>query len=447
MESIRFQVAFLNAVWLLLVFMKSMKTKVLTLIGCLPLWALAADLPELAIPQGVGVNIHFNRGHEQDLDLIAAAGFKFIRMDLGWAGIERKSGQYDWSAYDELLANLDKRGLRALLILDYSNPLYEESVTSRDPVSGQDRRDTASPQHPDSVAAFARWAAAAAEHFRGRRVVWEIWNEPNISFWKPRPDVKQYLSLALATCQAIRKVDPQATIIAPATSEFPWTFLEALFQGGLLEHLDAASVHPYRNPKKSPETAAEDYLKLRKLIERYAPDTKKQLPIISGEWGYSSNTKGVSPETQAAFLVRQQLANLLHGIPLSIWYDWKNDGADPNENEHNFGTVWPDLKPKPAYSALQVFTKQLQGYRLDRRLPELPPEDYVLLLKNAAGDQKIAAWTTGQPHAIDLPVAVSSTQDATVVDGLGQEQQLQVEAEKPRLQLTALPQYLSLKRR
>jgi hypothetical protein len=31
-----------------------------------------------------GVNIHFTKGHEKDLDMIAAAGFKFIRMDLVW---------------------------------------------------------------------------------------------------------------------------------------------------------------------------------------------------------------------------------------------------------------------------------------------------------------------------------------------------------------------------
>jgi len=66
--------------------------------------AAAADLPPLVVPQGVGVNIHFDRGHHADLDLIAAAGFKFIRMDLGWSGIERERGRYDWSAYDEVSA-------------------------------------------------------------------------------------------------------------------------------------------------------------------------------------------------------------------------------------------------------------------------------------------------------------------------------------------------------
>jgi hypothetical protein len=47
--------------------------------------AAAAALPELVLPQGVGVNIHFTRGHDRDLDLIAAAGFKVVRRDFSWA--------------------------------------------------------------------------------------------------------------------------------------------------------------------------------------------------------------------------------------------------------------------------------------------------------------------------------------------------------------------------
>ena len=152
------------------------------LLACLAAVAVqGADLPELVLPQGVGVNIHFTRGHERDLDLIAAAGFKFIRMDFGWTGTERKKGEDNWADYDQLTANLEKRGLRAIYILDYSNPLYEETVVSKNPLTGQEHKDVASPQHPESVAAFARWAADAARHFAGRRIIWEIWNEPNIS--------------------------------------------------------------------------------------------------------------------------------------------------------------------------------------------------------------------------------------------------------------------------
>ena len=380
-----------------------MRTTKSILLSCLAAIAVqAADFPELVLPQGVGVNIHFTRGHERDLDLIAAAGFKFVRMDFDWGGTERKKGEYNWSACDELTANLEKRGLRAVYILDYSNPLYEETVVSKNPITGKEHKDVASPQHPESVAAFARWAGAAAKHFAGRRIIWEIWNEPNISFWKPKPDVQQYAALALATAKAVREADPNATIVGPATSEVPVKFLQEFFAAGALAHLDAVSVHPYRSYKKGPETAAEDYAKLRALIEKHAPPAKRSMPIISGEWGYSTFTnKGVSLESQAAFLVRQQLANLHAGVPISIWYDWKNDGTDLAEREHNFGTVTHDLQPKPAYIALQTLTRELSGYRIEKRLATSSTNDWALLLGKGA-ERKLAAWTTGEPHAATL---------------------------------------------
>ena len=87
--------------------------------------SLAADLPDPAIPAGVGVNIHFTRGRERDLDLIAGAGFKFVRMDFSWQSTEPKPGEYRWGDYDALTAHLGKRGIRLLYILEYSNALYE----------------------------------------------------------------------------------------------------------------------------------------------------------------------------------------------------------------------------------------------------------------------------------------------------------------------------------
>jgi hypothetical protein len=426
-----------------------MSKKLLAGLVCLPL-ALSAQIPEPALPEGVGVNIHFVQGHERDLDMIAAAGFKFVRMDFTWAGIERRKGEYDWSGYDELTANLEKRGLRALYILDYSNSLYEETVVSPNPITGQQHKTTASPQRPESVAAFAQWAGAAARHFRGRKIIWEIWNEPNIRFWQPEPDVQQYTALALATIKAIRAADPGATIVAPATSEFPWTFLETFFKAGVLEQLDAISVHPYRNYAKAPETAAPDYEKLRTLIDRYAPAGKQgKIPILSGEWGYATHTKGLSLEVQAQFAVRQQLVNLLHNVPLSIWYDWKNDGNDPNEREHNFGTVMPDLTPKPAYTAIQTLTRELAGYRIVRRVPTGNALDYVILLGDSQARFKVAAWTIGEPHQVRLELqsdAGLKTAGVTLPATKGDGQPGKVELLQGRLvlELTQWPQYLAL---
>lgn len=402
----------------------------------------AAELPPAVIPAGVGVNIHFTRGHEQDLDLIAAAGFRFVRMDFAWEGTEREPGKYDWSAYDELTANLEKRGLRALYILDYSNRLYEKQVTLKDRRTGKEFQAIAAPQNPESVAAFARWAAAAVKHYRGRQIIWEVWNEPNIHFWKPEPDVRQYTALLLATGKAIRDADPDATLIAPASSGFPWPFFEELLKAGVLEYLDAVSVHPYRDYRKGPETAAEDYQKLRDLIARFAPAEKKNLPIVSGEWGYSTHTKGVSLDVQAAFLVRQQLSNLWQGIPLSIWYDWKNDGEDANELEHNFGTVDPDLRPKPSYLAVQTMTRQLDGFRVVRRIPTPSENDYVLLCEDKTGNRKYAAWTVGEPHDVELELAVKPEEKVTAVGMRGDRATVRCERGKSHLRLSAEPQYI-----
>ena len=388
----------------------------------LPLLGSGGEIPEPILPAGVGVNIHFVTGHEQDLDMIAGAGFKFVRMDFAWGGIEARKGEYDWSGYEELLANLEKRGLRAILILDYSHPLYEDTATSPNPLTGESHQNTASPQHPASVAAFARWAAASAKHFQGRHVLWEIWNEPNISFWSPKPDAQQYTTLALATCKAIREAEPRATIIGPASSEFPWEFLETFLKSGVLEYLDAVSVHPYRNPHSPPETAVSDYQKLRTLIERYAPTSKKdRIPILSGEWGYSSHKSGVS-----------------------LWYDWKNDGTDSNENEHNFGTVLPDLKTKPAYVAIQTLTRELSGYRIVRRISLSGDKDFVLLCASHAGGQKLAAWTLGEPHEVSLEINLKGEDNLKTVSGNGDSATLKIDSGRLVFKLTAAPQYITL---
>ena len=391
-----------------------------------------------------GVNIHFVKGHEKDLDMIAAAGFKFIRMDFEWQSIERTKGVFDWTGYDELTANLEKRGLSAIYILDYSNSLYEQSTESKDPLTGQVKRDIASPQHQESIDAFAQWAAASARHYKAKNIIWEIWNEPNIFFWKPKPVVEQYTALAMATCKAVKAAVPEASIMGPASSEVPLQYLETFLASGILKYLDAVSVHPYRNYSKSPETAIADYTALRGLIERYAPAEKKQMPIISSEWGYSSSTKGVPLDKQQAYSVRMQLANILYGIPLSIWYDWKNDGEDPTEHEQNFGTVSAKLEPKPAYTAFQTMNRQMKSYTFFKRIDVKNENDFVLLFKTGDGSYRIAAWTTDQDHSVASNLVIQGTVAATAVSGDGSPLNVKTENGSLVINLKALPQYIKL---
>lgn len=392
-----------------------------------------------------GVNIHFVKGHENDLDMIAAAGFKLIRMDFVWETIEKSKGIYDWTDYDQLTENLKRRGLRPIYILDYSNPLYEETVEFIHQDSGIKGQGTSAPEHAESRDAFVRWSTAAAEHFQGSDIIWEIWNEPNVRhFWKPEPDVQKYNALALATAKSIKETIPDATIIGPATSQIPFSFFKSFLSSGIIEFIDGVSVHPYRDYSKSPETAIDDYRKLRLLIDRYATTEKKRLPIISSEWGYASATEGISLEKQAEYIVRMQLSNLLYGIPLSIWYDWKNDGDDPDNFEHNCGTVTSGLNPKPAYHAIFTLNKQLEGYTLSRRISQENGNDFLLLFKDERGNSRICAWTTDKPHPVLLKEHLFNRESIIAVDGYGKPIRAVFKRNDLILELKGLPQYLDL---
>ncbi len=376
--------------------------------------------------------------------MIAAAGFKYIRMDFVWQDIERSKGIYDWSSYYELTGNLNKRGLRALFILDYSNSLYENEVESKDPITGETQKGIAAPCHPESVAAFARWAAASAAHFKESNIIWEIWNEPNVTFWMPAPDVAQYSILATATCKAIKSAVPNSVIIGPATSQIPLPFIESFLASGILKYIDAVSVHPYRDYSRPPESVIDDYRKVSDLIEKYAPEGKKEIPIISSEWGYASATKGLAAETQAEYLVRMQLANPSYGIPLSIWYDWKNDGTEPGNFEHNCGTVTYDLNPKPAYIAIKTMNTELNGFTFTRRLDLKRENDYIFLFKNSEDQYKIAACTSDSLHKVIIDLKIKDISSASIKDGMGNSLKIKTDNNRLVLELSKLPKYMTL---
>ncbi len=389
--------------------------------------ALAAGdrLPDLTVPDGLGVNIHFT-GDPRDLDLIAEAGFRFIRMDFSWSGIERDKGVYDFtkSGYDSLTAGCAKRGIRILYILDYSNRLYEADRSVRT-VEGRK--------------AFAAFAAAAARRYAGKRILWEIWNEPNIKqFWVPQPDLENYCRLVEAASAAIRRADPNALVVAPATSGIPFGWIEDCFKAGMLNWIDALSVHPYR--PQAPETVISDYGRLVALVARYAPQGR-QIPILSGEWGYSLvnwDNSRLSEGQQAQYLARMFLTNLAQAVPVSIWYDWRDDGTDPNEREHHFGTVTHDLQPKQAYLAANTLTTTLAGFIVKERLNIVSDKDFVLRLTKGNAEA-IAFWTTADSHDVTLPLKAGK---GTVVDLLGSRTERPWPEAGLRITLTQSPCYL-----
>ena len=392
---------------------------------CTSLFAARTPLPPDEIPHGLGVNIHFRHGGNQ-LDMIRDAGFRIIRMDFTWGAVERQKGQYRFEevGYDELTKGCVKRDIRLLYILDYSNRLYEKKRSVRT----EEGRE-----------AYAKFAEAAAERYSGHGILWEIWNEPNIAhFWKPQPSVQDYCKLVKAAAPRIRRADPSGQVVVGATSTMDFKWLEACFKEGLLKWADAVSVHPYR-PQR-PETVLKDYKKLRKLIKEYAP-AGKDVPILSGEWGYSNvnwDNTPLSDTEQARYLVREFLVNKAADVPVSIWYDWSNDGTNPEEREHNFGTVEHNLEPKTAYRAATALNHTLAGYAVEELSVKNDGVYVVRLSRN--GKKALALWTTGKARKVKLDLKSGR---GRLVGMLGDSRRISWE-DGLELELSRGPQYLLL---
>jgi polysaccharide biosynthesis protein PslG len=335
---------------------------------------------------GLGVNVHFGGGHRQEVEKIAAFGFRVVRTDLMWARVETERGKYDWRNSDALVKDLRENRLTPLLILDYSNPLYAPRVVGR---PATDSMAYAAPQSGASRAAYMAFVRAAVRRY-GDRIIWEVWNEPDHNFGMP-VDLHSYIDFAQEACRQIRNVIPDATVIGPTASGFLWWFLEAFVEADRGGCFDAVSVHPYRD--EPPESVLRDWHRARALLPACKAGSRC-LGLVNSEWGYSVTGGAWTAQRQAAFVVRLRLLDVMAGIPLSIIYDWKNDGPNPADKEANFGLLDFHGNPKPVFGALQAMIRELHGLRYMGRIVTSRQDDFLLAFGATGSVRKLVGWTS-----------------------------------------------------
>ncbi len=124
-------------------------------------------------------------------------------------------------------------------------------------------------------------------------------------------------------------------------------------------------------------------------------------------------------------------------------YDWRDDGTDPNNNEHNFGTVYNaylssgdyPFTPKATYYAAQTLKNLTTGLRFNKRIHTDSATVWIVMLSNNDNDIVLAIWsTTNTTETVSLPVSPGSfrvtnyvgnmTSDVTLTSG----QSLMIEA-------------------
>jgi hypothetical protein len=253
-------------------------------------------------------------------------------MDFSWESIESTCGEYDFSPWDGLLATLTAVGVRPYWIIGYGNQCYP-------PVNGSAPNAC---NTDECVAAYARFAGAAFEHYANASsfIIFETTNEPN---GMGHESALNLTNLAKGSAAAMRAQGLAYTFVGPATAGMDFPYIQGVFELGILDAYSRVSVHPYRSG--APESALADYQTLRGLIQQYAAPGKQEMPIYSGEWGWTtaelpcSYGNRVSESTQAKYVARMFIMNAAVGVNVSIAYDWKDDGLNASNCEDNFGSV------------------------------------------------------------------------------------------------------------
>jgi hypothetical protein len=375
--------------------------------------------------EAMGIAVpHFDASRPVDAAVRVEAGARWVRRDIAWHRVESEVGTFDFTRADAVVDTELSAGVEVLAVLDYGHPAYADGANG----------DSTFP--PDDASDFGRYAAAVAEHFRGRVSAYEIWNEPNFFlFWKPEPSPEAYAELAQEAADRIRAADPDATIVLGGSlgnwdtlsyEGQPWGFLEAVLAArpDLLERVDALAFHPYTwLQQEVPEATSGNadplqtsYVDMIDDLKRITADAgRPDLPLWATEQGFHTATKsilsfGVSEEEQGHLLVRSTVLALAHGVEKVFHYTYRDGSEGLYDKESHFGLVrhlpdaGEDQEPerKPAFEAYQTLASALaDAVRVDdlRDALSLAADVYAFRLVSHQAADTTVAWTTSASGA------------------------------------------------
>jgi len=194
---------------------------------------------------------------EKQVQLIAAAGFHWIRQEFTWEDIEihgkgdfidRRNdpdGIDAWAKYDHIVELAEQYNLE--IITRLSNPPAWSRVQGN---------EIGAKAPPDELADYGDFVAAVVSRYAGRVTFFQIWNEPNVEEeWGKQPiDPERYTELLCLAYGRAKEANPQAVILSGAlapTLELSeqglsdLIFLQRMYDAGAADCFDIMSVQGY----------------------------------------------------------------------------------------------------------------------------------------------------------------------------------------------------------
>jgi polysaccharide biosynthesis protein PslG len=390
---------------------------------------------------------------EQSLDMIAEAGFGWIRQEFTWEDLEIHGENWyvdlrnneirnAWAKYDLIVDLAAERDLE--IIARLSNPPSWSRAAG-------DEMGTKAP--PDSLETYGDFVEAVVSRYRGRVRYYQIWNEPNCcEEWGRRPvNPEQYVEMLKVAYTRAKAADPDAVILtAPLapTIELDYypggfndfLFLQRMYDAGAKDYFDVLAVQDYglwsgptdrRMRPRVINYSRPEYL--RDIMIRNGDGEKAVWPSEIG-WNSTPEESGIYPmfgrapeELRGPYLVealqRQQEEWPWMGVT-SIWFFKQASDEEQDQAQYYFKLVAPDFAPLPAWHDLRAYIQNLEptlfrGYH---------QEDHWVL---RSGDMVDEEWPLVEDaRAIFEQVALGEAGSRLLFHAEGREMSLVVQPER-----------------
>ncbi len=338
-----------------------------------------------------GIQVHpYNVDLNQLVSAVQGLGFRWVKFQVPWNWVEPQQGQRNWNAYglEDAVNAFYNAGIKILFSVVHS-PAWSRTV-----------KDLGGP--PDDYDLYANFVRDLASHYKGRVQAYEVMNETNLRReWNTgRPlSAAEYVDLLCRAYSSIKAVDPSIVVVSGAPTPTGWNdgieaiddvqYLQQMYRAGLKSCSDVVGVHPsgFNNP---PDVNWQTYTDptaafgakghrswfFQATISAYHTtmqnngDGNKRL--WATEFGWASS-EGLSPckdwngcpyaydntqAEQAEWTPKAYQIGRQRGY-MGVMFLWNlNYGmVGDTDGKPEFGILYPNGTPRPAYSALASMPK------------------------------------------------------------------------------------------
>ncbi len=307
---------------------------------------------------------------------------------------------YNFSYVDEIYDALLRQGVRPYVELSFMPP----QLASRKAAMGFWYAPNIAP--PRSWTLWRDLIRRFAQHLINRYGIdqvshwyFEVWNEPNISFWAGSPKQASYFHLYEVTARALKSVSPRLRVGGPATAQAAWISAFIRFCATRHVPVDFVSTHVYGDDTAENVLHRHETIGRRDMVVRAVEKVHQEvqhspmpgLPLIFSE--FNATYTGTEVDVTDSPYIGPWMAHTISATDglvklMSYWTFsdvFEEQGVVKTPFYGGFGLIAAGGIPKAAFNDFSLLhrlgTERLQD-----------PSDSALVTRHKDGTLAIAVW-------------------------------------------------------